>query len=421
MTTNRSIALDNGTTTFKQDFNWDSKTQGTLLSTFSFGYITTLSLGGWLATRVGGSTIFGLGLAATSVTSLLIPVVVRANDAFFFFLLVLQGIFAGLSFTSLHAMWAHWAPPAERATLSNVSFAGNSLGIALTFPVSGWLADHAGWPSVYYVFGSFGLLWFIIWRMVIKERPEEDPFISPEELKYITNSMVYKPHKNIVYPWKNIFTSLPFWALTVPYMCGNWVMYTLLAQIPSFMKDILGSKLEDSSKVFTIPFLVLTILTPCAGRLADWLTTKKNMSVTLVRKLYCCVADLLGAAVLFLMTMVHSAVMVETCVALAIIVRSFYWSALCVNALDIAPNHSSIIMGLANNAAAIPSLVSPIVTGYIVQHNSWSEWKTVFYICTGANLIGAVFYFAFGSGEAQSWSIEEHKESDSNAENGVKN
>ena len=45
-------------------------------------------------------------------------------------------------------------------------------------------------------------------------------------------------------------------------------------------------------------------------------------------------------------------------------------SLLCfsVNILDIAPQYASLIMGLSNTAATIPGIVSPIITGYVVQN-----------------------------------------------------
>jgi hypothetical protein len=37
--------------------------------------------------------------------------------------------------------------------------------------------------------GAVGLIWFSIWWIVVKGSPEEDPRISPQELKYILDSL----------------------------------------------------------------------------------------------------------------------------------------------------------------------------------------------------------------------------------------
>ena len=48
-----------------------------------------------------------------------------------------------------------------------------------------------------------------------------------------------------------------------------------------------------------------------------------------------------------------------------LVVDSHFYS---VNILDIAPQFASLIMGLSNTAATIPGIISPMITGYIVQN-----------------------------------------------------
>jgi hypothetical protein len=45
------------------------------------------------------------------------------------------------------------------------------------------------------VTGTVVMIWFFIWWKVVKSGPEEDPNISPEELKYIQDSLGVTPHK----------------------------------------------------------------------------------------------------------------------------------------------------------------------------------------------------------------------------------
>lgn len=40
-----------------RDFHWDSKTQGFVLSSFYYGYVTTQLFGGWLARKIGGHIV----------------------------------------------------------------------------------------------------------------------------------------------------------------------------------------------------------------------------------------------------------------------------------------------------------------------------------------------------------------------------
>lgn len=61
-------------------------------------------------------------------------------------------------------------------------------------------------------------------------------------------------------------------------------------------------------------------------------------------------------------------------------------------------------MGLSNTFATLPGMISPVITGHLVQHKTPEEWVAVFYIASGVYLVGAIFYGIFASGEEQSWS-----------------
>lgn len=37
--------------------------------------------------------------------------------------------------------------------------------------------------------GVFGLIWCAVWWVIVKDNPEDDPLITPEELKYIKDSL----------------------------------------------------------------------------------------------------------------------------------------------------------------------------------------------------------------------------------------
>jgi len=89
---------------------------------------------------------------------------------------------------------------------------------------------------------------------------------------------------------------------------------------------------------------------------------------------------------------------------LAVGIGGFSWAGFSVNMLDMAPQYAGIIMGVSNTFATIPGIVSPSITGYIVQHGSVDEWRIVFFITACFYLFGAIFYAIFASSELQPWS-----------------
>ena len=63
----------------KEGFNWDAQVQGLVLSSFSFGYITTQIVGGILAERFGAKWIFGVCIFVCSALEFVIPVAAKGN------------------------------------------------------------------------------------------------------------------------------------------------------------------------------------------------------------------------------------------------------------------------------------------------------------------------------------------------------
>lgn len=77
----------------RQDFNWDSKIQGVVLSSFFYGYICTQILGGWLGARLGGSRVYCVGVAVTALFTLITPPVVNCSVYLLLAIRIIEGLF----------------------------------------------------------------------------------------------------------------------------------------------------------------------------------------------------------------------------------------------------------------------------------------------------------------------------------------
>ena len=105
------------------------------------------------------------------------------------------------------------------------------------------------------ILGVIGCIWFTSWMYLIKEKPELDPFITEGEKAYIVNSLVHKEgHKHVVHPpWKAMALSPAVWAISAAQFAELWGFYTMLTQLPTFLKGFNYRKNMD----FIIGGLVL--------------------------------------------------------------------------------------------------------------------------------------------------------------------
>lgn len=77
----------------RQDFDWDSRTQGVVLSSFFYGYMCTQVLGGWLGARLGGSRVYGAGVAVTALLTLITPPAVNYSVYLLLAIRIIEGLF----------------------------------------------------------------------------------------------------------------------------------------------------------------------------------------------------------------------------------------------------------------------------------------------------------------------------------------
>ena len=58
----------------------------------------------------------------------------------------------------------------------------------VALPLGGFLCIYGfggGWPSIFYVFGVSGVVWFALWMLLVATSPEEHRFIGQREKDYI--------------------------------------------------------------------------------------------------------------------------------------------------------------------------------------------------------------------------------------------
>ncbi|VVC38189.1 Major facilitator superfamily,Major facilitator superfamily domain [Cinara cedri] len=401
------VAMTSSIDTRPGEFDWDSKLRGIVLSAFSYGYITTQMVGGTLSTKFGGVKLMGCGMLMTACFTVLTPFAARYSVYLVIVFTVAVGVFQGIVYPSIHAVWSRWVPPAERTKLTSIAFSGKYASMIVGYPVCGWLAEKFGWTYVFYVPGSAAIIWSIVWLTYVGESPAEDAYISEEEREHIASSIgptgTVKKIGFLNYPWKCIFTSAPVWAINCAHFCDNWAAYTLLTQLPIYMNDILHFDIGKGSYLLALPYTTLTIIMQATGFLDFWIKQRQMLTTTQIRKLFNSIAFLSRAVFLYLAA--YSTTKLESIIylTLALGLGGFISAGFIVNHLDIAPQYASLLLGLSNTFGTVPGFVSPTLTGMIVQHKSTEEWKKVFLIASVVQIFGAIFYVTFASGEQQFW------------------
>ncbi|KAH1181246.1 hypothetical protein KIL84_002180 [Mauremys mutica] len=351
---------------------------------FCISFGIRCNLGVAIVSMVNNNTVvFGFAIVATSTLNMLIPSAARVHYGCVIFVRILQGLVEGVTYPACHGIWSKWAPPLERSRLATTAFCGSYAGAVVAMPLAGVLVQYSGWSSVFYVYGSFGIFWYMFWLLVSYESPAQHPTITEEERRYIEESIgesasLMNPLVKFKAPWRKFFTSMPVYAIIVANFCRSWTFYLLLISQPAYFEEVFGFQISKVGLLSALPHLVMTIIVPIGGQIADFLRSRRIIK---------------GVAISFLV--------------LAVGFSGFAISGFNVNHLDIAPRYASILMGISNGVGTLSGMVCPIIVGAMTKHKTREEWQYVFLIASLVHYGGVVFYGIFASGEKQPWAEPE--------------
>ncbi|XP_076863660.1 vesicular glutamate transporter 2.2 [Brachyhypopomus gauderio] len=392
----------------KAKFNWDPETVGMIHGSFFWGYIVTQIPGGYISSRLAANRVFGAAILLTSTLNMFIPSAARVHYGCVMFVRILQGLVEGVTYPACHGIWSKWAPPLERSRLATTSFCGSYAGAVVAMPLAGILVQYSGWSSVFYIYGSFGILWYMFWILVSYESPAEHPTITEEERRYIEESIgegakLLGATEKFKTPWRKFFTSMPVYAIIVANFCRSWTFYLLLISQPAYFEEVFGFEISKVGMLSALPHLVMTIIVPIGGQLADFLRSKNILSTTTVRKIMNCGGFGMEATLLLVVGFSHSKGVAISFLVLAVGFSGFAISGFNVNHLDIAPRYASILMGISNGVGTLSGMVCPLIVGAMTKN----KWQNVFLIASLVHYGGVVFYGIFASGEKQPWADPE--------------
>ncbi|GIX75014.1 hypothetical protein CEXT_555731 [Caerostris extrusa] len=232
------------------DYIWQPSMQGIILSAYFYGYVCTQVVGGRVAEIVGGKWVMGFSILIASLLTLVTPIAADISVIAVIVLRVLMGMIHGVCMPTAFALFGHWAPLEERSTLIALCVVGDNVGTILTMPLTGYLCEYGfagGWPSVYYILGLVGCIWFVFWLCLAYNRPSDHPRISRREIDFIQKGQIQMAEdQKLPVPWKKVLTSMPVWTVAIVSFCSAWGYTTLLTKLPTYLETVLHVPIQKS-------------------------------------------------------------------------------------------------------------------------------------------------------------------------------
>jgi len=379
-------------------YGWSDTTKGFVLSSFFIGYMLMQIPGGWLANRFGGKIVLGLGLVSWSLVTIITPFAAAASMPMLYAARIAMGLGEAVTLPSAYSLFGRWALPTERTRFVALFSSGIPAGTLFALVTTGALIKRFDWPSVFYLFGAVGLIFSVVWLLLVRNDPREHPKLSAEERALFDVQTPQESGKGqpLETPWGKIFSLPAFWALILNHFCTNWSFYVLLSWLPSYFRKSFDVSIASAGALSAGPWLAVFMTANVSAFIADRLI-HRGVSVTFVRKLMQIVGLVLAAGFLlaapFAQTqMVAFLVMCGAAGGLGLTTGG--WAA---NHLDIAPRYAGVLMGITGVAGPLPGVIGVAVTGWLIDRTG--SFAAPLMLSAAIALLGALIWLLFASGE----------------------
>ncbi|XP_021503049.1 voltage-gated purine nucleotide uniporter SLC17A9 isoform X5 [Meriones unguiculatus] len=265
------------TVAMSQDFGWNKKEAGIVLSSFFWGYCLTQVVGGHLGDRIGGEKVILLSASTWGFITVATPLLAQLGSghlAFMTFSRILTGLLQGVYFPALTSLLSQRVQESERAFTYSTVGAGSQFGTLVTGGIGSVLLDWCGWQSVFYFSGGLTLLWVCyVYRYLLHEK---DLVLA---LGVLAQGLpVASPSK---VPWRQLFRKASVWAAICSQLCSACSFFILLSWLPTFFKETFP---HSKGWIFNVvPWLLAIPASLFSGLLSDHLISQGYRVIT-VRK-----------------------------------------------------------------------------------------------------------------------------------------
>jgi MFS transporter, ACS family, glucarate transporter len=185
----------------------------------------------WWSFFTAVTALAGVQVADLTVVGLTALVVIR----------FLFGIGEAGAFPNITRALHNWFPVTERGMAQGFVWMSGRLMGGLTPLI--WAAvvvwGGVSWRWAFVIFGCVGLVWCVAFATWFRNRPEEHPAVSREEVALIragTDGATEQAHARV--PWGQLLRSGNLWAICVMYFLMSYPWYFNVNYLPAYLQEM---------------------------------------------------------------------------------------------------------------------------------------------------------------------------------------
>lgn len=290
----------------KAEFQMTNTEAGAVVSLFFIGYSVAQIPAGFLVRRFGVRTVFPFFMILTSIFTGLLG---TASSAFH---LKLNRLALGLAEAPLPvAMLStmnRWFPPAEKGTAVGIFLAAAKFGPVLVPPLGALIIASLGWSYIFYICAAPGLLFAVLWYVLVANDPSQSRFTTEAEVLHIQAKTPpaavagrgpAKPTRDLgwldrlirarrvrpIATASETFRSANIWGLAIGYLLMTGIINVILAWLPTYLTTVKKLSIMNVGFVAAAPFLGAVLGNLLGGVFSDRMVDKRRKPTIIITAL----------------------------------------------------------------------------------------------------------------------------------------
>jgi MFS family permease len=286
--------------------------------------------------------------------------------------------------------FSRWTPVSERGRVQGLFFAAAHLSGGLTPLLVAALAPHMSWRLIFAICGAVGFVWAASWSRWFRDEPRDHPGVNAAEAELIeADRRVSAANKHTGNgAWRALLESSNVWFLCLAYFSNSYGSYFVMTWLPTYLAEQRGFQTESLSFFSGLPLLLSVLGDISGGAVTDLMTRRFGLRPG--RSGVAVAGYAVAAAAMFGSVLANTPVLAASLIAIAVAASMFPLSASWAACMDIGGEHTAVLSAAMNTTGQIGSILSPVVTGWVVVH--FSSWQTPLLIMGGLYLMSAILW-----------------------------
>jgi MFS family permease len=256
-----------------------------------------------------------------------------------------------------------WFPAHERARAQGFVWAASRVGGAITPLLIVPMMAAVGWRAAFFLFGSAGIVWAIVWRTWYRDHPAQHSAMTDDEMREIGTDESKSPH--VAIPWRELFRNPQLWLIMSMYSCYVWGSMFYITWLPEYLTVGRGFSEHQMAWFASLPFAMGAAGNIIGGFLSDRLTRTHGPRIG--RRLMGASCLAVSALCLFAVALVENKYLAAILLMIGFGIMDGMLPCAWAMCLDVGQRFAGAVSGAMNSAGQAGGFVCTVLFGYLVS------------------------------------------------------